>query len=343
MTWLTDPQPGAPCAIIAEVAQAHDGSLGMAHAYIDAAAEAKATAVKFQTHIAAAESTPAEPWRVRFSYQDATRYDYWRRMEFTPEQWYGLKTHADAKGLIFLSSPFSMEAFEMLRAIGMPAWKIASGEISNAALLSAMARTGDPIMISSGMSDYAELDKAVALGRSDGSPVAAMQCSSIYPCPAEATGLNLLEEYRRRYGTSVGLSDHSGTIFPGLAGATVGIEVLEVHVTLCREMFGPDVVASVTSSELKILVEGVRFIERMKAHPLDRGSVPEAVLPLRVTFMKSAVATRDLVAGSYLDIDMVALKKPGGGISVDQLAELWGRRLRRAIRADHQLTLDDLE
>src|SRR5215213_6785943 len=102
--------PGAPCLIVAEVAQAHDGSLGMAHAYIDAAANAGANAIKFQTHIAAAESTPGEPWRVKFSKQDASRYDYWKRMEFTEEQWYGLKSHADERSLKFLSSPFSIEA-----------------------------------------------------------------------------------------------------------------------------------------------------------------------------------------------------------------------------------------
>src|SRR5215470_15470826 len=101
------------CMIIAEVAQAHDGSLGMAHAYIDAAAHAGADAVKFQTHLAAAESSPAEPWRVKFSYQDATRFDYWRRMEFTEPQWIGLHEHAGDNGLKFLSSPFSLEAVEL--------------------------------------------------------------------------------------------------------------------------------------------------------------------------------------------------------------------------------------
>src|ERR1043165_9335578 len=104
---------GHKTLIVAEVAQAHDGSLGMAHAFIDSIAHAGADAVKFQTHIAAAESTPSEPWRVKFSYQDATRYDYWKRMEFSEDQWKGLKKHADDRGLIFLSSPFSIEAVEM--------------------------------------------------------------------------------------------------------------------------------------------------------------------------------------------------------------------------------------
>src|SRR6266480_3767043 len=105
-------QPGR-CLVIGEVALTHDGSLGLAHAFVDAIADAGADAVKFQTHIAAAESTPDEPWRVKFSQQDATRYDYWKRMEFTEGQWGGLKKHAVDKGLLFLSTPFSIEAVEL--------------------------------------------------------------------------------------------------------------------------------------------------------------------------------------------------------------------------------------
>jgi N,N'-diacetyllegionaminate synthase len=123
--------PGQPCLIIGEVAQAHDGSLGMAHAFIDAIANAGADAVKFQTHIAKAESTPAEPWRVKFSQQDATRMDYWRRMEFTGEQWSGLKRHAEERGLLFISSPFSVEAADLLDRLDIKLWKIASGEVNN--------------------------------------------------------------------------------------------------------------------------------------------------------------------------------------------------------------------
>src|SRR5262245_47314016 len=121
-SWLTDPQPGRPCTVIGEVAQAHDGSLGQAHAFIDAIADAGADAVKFQTHIAAAESTPSEPWRKKFSLQDETRYDYWRRMEFTEPQWHGLKQHADERGLSFLSSPFSLPAVDLLERVGVAGW-----------------------------------------------------------------------------------------------------------------------------------------------------------------------------------------------------------------------------
>ena len=188
--------------------------------------------MKFQTHIAAAESTPGEPWRVRFSYQDASRYEYWKRMEFTEEQWLGLKRHAEEKGLEFLSSPFSIEAAKMLQRIGVRAWKVASGEISNAPLFDFIIGTRLPMMVSTGMSSIEETDVAVARLQGAGIPVAVTQCTSMYPCPPEKIGLNMIPYYRQRYGCAVGLSDHSGTIFPGLAAAALGIEVLEIHVVL---------------------------------------------------------------------------------------------------------------
>src|SRR5690242_6804505 len=167
------------CMIIAEVAQAHDGSLGMAHAFIDAAARAGADAVKFQTHIAAAESSPQEPWRVKFSYQDASRYDYWKRMEFTEAQWVGLEQHAREKGLVFLSSPFSMQAVELLARVGVPAWKVGAGEVSNLPMLERLAATGKPVILSSGMSPWEEMDRAVEAVRRN---CAVLQCTTSYPC-----------------------------------------------------------------------------------------------------------------------------------------------------------------
>jgi N-acetylneuraminate synthase len=329
--------------VIAEVSQAHDGSLGMAHAFVDAAAAAGADAIKFQTHLAAAESTPQEPWRAAFSAQDATRLDYWRRMEFTPEQWRGLAEHARKRGLLFLSSPFSLEARDLLSRVGVAGWKVASGEISNFALLDAMAATGLPVMLSTGMSPPAEIDAAVARVKRSGAPLAVLQCTSLYPCPPELVGLNLIPEFRARYGCAVGLSDHSATIYPGLAAAVLGIEVLEVHLTLSREMFGPDVVASVTSAELRQLVEGVRFIERMRAHPLDKAALPRQVAALRQIFMKSVVAVRDLPAGHVLREGDLAAKKPGTGIPANELPQLLGRCLRRALERDALLAREDLE
>ena len=331
------------CLIIGEVAQTHDGSLGLAHAFIDAIADGGADAVKFQTHIAHAESTPGEPWRVKFSKQDASRYDYWKRMEFTEEGWRGLKVHADERGLLFLSSPFSMEALQLLERLGMAAWKVASGEVTNHLLLEAMAKTGKPVLLSSGMSTLAELDAAVALVRKLDVPVAVMQCTSMYPCPPEKVGLGMLETFRARFDCPVGLSDHSGTIYAGLAAATLGCELLEIHITLSREMFGPDVPSSITTTELRQLVEGVRFIEAMRAAEVNKDGVAEDLAGLRKLFTKSVVVRTDLAAGAALTLDDMTAKKPGTGIPAARIRELVGRKLRRAVAADALLAEADLE
>ena len=338
---LTSPPPTHDCLVIGEVAQAHDGSLGTAHAFIDAIANAGADAVKFQTHIAAAESTPGEPWRVRFSPQDATRYDYWQRMEFTEDQWSGLKRHAQERGLLFLSSPFSTDAVELLTRVGVAAWKVASGEVANAELFEAMARTGLPLLLSSGMSDLAEIDAAVSRVTARALPLAVMQCTTAYPCPPEKVGLNLIPHFRTRYGTAVGLSDHSGTIFPSLAAATLGADVVEVHVTMSREAFGPDVPASVTTSELRQLIDGVRFIERMHRSPVDKDSTAQELTPLRRLFTRSVVARGDLPAGTVLRAEHLISKKPGTGIPASRMPELVGARLTRDVHADELLADTD--
>jgi N-acetylneuraminate synthase len=334
-------RPG--CLVIGEVAQAHDGSLGLAHAFIDAIADAGADAVKFQTHIAAAESTAAEPWRVRFSPQDATRLDYWRRMEFTFDQWCGLRAHAETRKLLFLSSPFSVEAVDLLARVGMAAWKVASGEITNPPLLDRILSHPLPVLLSTGMSPLADVDRAVERIRAAGRPLAVLQCTSEYPTPPERVGLNMIPFFRARYGCAVGLSDHSGTIFPGLAAATLGIDVLEVHVTLSREMFGPDVSSSVTTVELGQLVRGIRFIETMRAHPVDKDALGESLSPLRGVFGKSLVLRTDLGAGTVLAPEHLTGKKPGTGIPVARLDAVVGRRLRRRVRADELLQESDLE
>lgn len=329
--------------VVAEVAQAHDGSLGAAHAYIDAVARAGADAVKFQTHIAAAESTPGEPWRVKFGPQDETRYAYWRRMEFAETHWHGLKRHADERGLLFLSSPFSIEAVDMLERVGVAAWKVASGEVTNGPLFERMVAAGRPLWISTGMSTLAEIDAAVARVKAANLPCTVLQCTSMYPTPPEKTGLNLIPFFRERYGCGVGLSDHSGVIYPGLAAAALGADLLEVHVTFSREAFGPDVPASLTLEELQQLVEGVRYIERLHAHPLDKDAMAEELASMRALFTKSIVPQRDLPAGTTLERDHLAFKKPGTGISVDRLEEVVGRRLKRRVQADELLSLEDLE
>ena len=333
----------AGCIVVGEVAQTHDGSLGLAHAFIDAIADTGADAVKFQTHIARAESTPGEPWRTCFSLQDETRYAYWRRMQFSESQWAGLKAHADDRDLLFLSSPFSIEAVQLLAALDVAAWKIPSGEVGNLPLLDIVTRYGRPVLVSSGISDIAELDAAVARAKAADVPVAVMQCTSAYPCPPEKVGLNLVPFFRRRYGSFVGLSDHSGTPYPALAAAFLGADIVEVHVTFSRAMFGPDVIASVTMSELREMVNGIRFIEAMNQHPVDKDALGSELLPLRRLFTKSVVATTDLDAGTVLTVQHLTTKKPGTGIPPVGLPRLIGTRLRRDVRADELILDSDVE
>ncbi|MCC7009019.1 MAG: N-acetylneuraminate synthase family protein [Acidobacteria bacterium] len=331
------------CAVIGEVAQTHDGSLGLAHAFIDAIAAAGADAVKFQTHIASAESTIDEPWRVRFSLQDETRYAYWRRMEFSETAWAGLAAHARERGLAFISSPFSIAAVDLLARIGVDAWKIASGEVTHHALLDRLARTPAPVLLSSGLSTVDELGAAVHRLRGHGLPVTVLQTTSEYPCPPERVGLNLLAEYRERFGCPVGLSDHSGAIYAGLAAVTLGAAVLEVHVTLSREMFGPDVPASITTAELRSLVDGTRQIERMLAHPVDKDAAAARLAGMRALFTRSIALVEDLPAGAILASEHLTLKKPGTGLPADGLSALVGRRLRHAVPAHRLLQESDLE
>lgn len=319
------------CFIIGEVAQSHDGSLGMAHAYIDAIAQAGANAVKFQTHIAEAESSPQEPWRVKFSPQDESRFEYWKRMEFTPEQWVGLKAHAEEKGLVFLSSPFSMQAVDLLEKMGMVAWKVASGEVTNPTLIKRMAATGKPILVSSGMSSIEELDVAIELVRSSFAPFAVMQCTSSYPTPPERIGLNLLTEYRDRYACPVGLSDHSGGIYAGLAAVSLGASLLEVHVTMSREMFGPDVIASITTKEMYKMVEGVRFIEKALLNPVNKKASASELNDVRRIFTKSLYASEDLDVGATIKISQIDMKKPGNGIPAKDVDKIIGKVVRNRI------------
>ena len=327
--------------VVAEVAQAHEGSVGLAHAHIDAAADAGADAVKFQTHIAAAESTRAERFRVRFSEQDATRFDYWRRMEFTEDEWAGLARHARERGIAFFSSPFSLEAVELLQRVGVPAWKVGSGEVANVALLERLAATRLPVIVSSGLSDYRELDRAVELLRGR-SAFAVLQCTTSYPVAPEQIGLNVLGELRDRYDCPVGLSDHSGTIYPSIAAVALGASLLEIHLTLSRRMFGPDVTSSVTPEELTRLVTGVRLVATALASPVDKDATARDARELRELFGRSVAPSRPLDAGTVLAAGDLALKKPGSGIPADRLPALVGRTLRRAVGPDELLREEDL-
>ncbi|MBN1556879.1 MAG: N-acetylneuraminate synthase family protein [Lentisphaerae bacterium] len=335
--------PGRPAFLIAEVAQAHDGSLGMAHAYVDAAADAGADAVKFQTHLARWESTYDEPFRVPFSRQDATRYDYWRRMEFGEDQWRGLMEHARERGLVFLSSVFCPEGVALLERLGVAAWKLPAGEYRSAALIDAMAATGKPVLVSTGMSTWADIAFAAERVRAAGAPLALMQATSRYPARLEDVGLNVLDALRAEYDCPVGLSDHSGSPYPGLAALARGADALEVHVVFDRRQFGPDVSASLTFEELRLLAGGRDAFAVLDAHPVDKDAMAAGLDAMRAAFSKSLAPKEPLPAGTVLTADMLTGKKPGTGIPESEAGRLAGRKLLRDVVPERLLRREDVE
>ena len=334
---------GAPAYLIAEVAQAHDGSLGFAHQFIDAAAEASADAIKFQTHFANEESTLDEPFRIKFSKQDETRFDYWKRMEFTEEQWAGLADHAKEKKLDFLSSAFSMHAVELLERLGMPAWKIASGEVASSDLLNRIAGIGKPVLVSTGMSSYDEIATTVTLLRDKRAPVALFQCTSRYPTPLKEAGINVIDELQERFSCPVGLSDHSGLVFPSLLAMARGANLIEVHITLDRRMYGPDVPASLTVAEFSLVAQARDAFHKMDSHPIDKDAIAVKLADMRELFQKSVAPVRSLPKGTILTRDLITTKKPATGIPAGEIDQLVGRRLIRAVESNRVLTWSDID
>ncbi len=329
--------------IIAEIGQAHDGSLGVLHSYIDAVATTGVDAIKFQTHIAEAESSIHEPFRVNFSYEDKTRYDYWHRMSFTKEQWIGIKKHCDEVGLEFMSSPFSQAAVGLLEEIGVKRYKIGSGEVNNFLMLEKIAKTGKPIILSSGMSSLSELDQAVEFIQSFGNELTILQCTTSYPTPPERIGFNVIPQLIERYpNVTVGLSEHTSKIYTGIAAVAIGARVLEFHVVFDKRIFGPDATSSLTIDETKQLVEGVRFTETALQNPIDK-SDNSSYLSLKKIFEKSLAINKDLPEGHLITFDDLEAKKPANyGIAASKFRDVIGKKLNKSLKQYDFLTDADL-
>jgi N,N'-diacetyllegionaminate synthase len=326
--------------IIAEVGSVHDGSFGNAERLIDAAAECGVNAVKFQTHIAAAETLRNAPMPPYF--KGEPRYEYFERTGFSPEQWEKLKAHCKENGVEFLSSPFSMEAVELLEKVGVDRYKIPSGEVTNLPMLDLVAQTGKPVLLSSGMSSWVELDEAVNTIRRHHDRLTVLQCTSEYPCPYDQVGLNVLLEMKERYKLPVGLSDHTLTNYATFAAVSLGASAIEKHLTFSRKMYGSDAKHSLEPNEFRELVAGVRAIETMVAAKVDKDDI-RRFKGMKDIFEKSLVALVDILQGSVITRKMIGIKKPGTGLSAARLQEVIGKRTARSIKADTILISEDVE
>lgn len=327
---------GSSTFVIAEIGNNHDGSIRLAERLIDAAAEAGADAVKFQTHIAAAEMLPSTPTPPHF---DEPRWEFTKRMELSLADHRRLKKHAEERGLVFFSSPFSVEAVELLEEVEAPLYKVASGEVSNPPLLEAIAATGKPVLLSTGMSGLEDVAHALEiLGRS---PVVLLQCTSAYPCPPERVNLRAMATLAARFGRPAGLSDHTAGIVTALAAVALGAVAIEKHFTLSTRLYGPDHHASLEPDDLRRLVDGVRQVEAALGNG-DKQRDP-SLDPVRATFEKSVVAAVPVPAGTTLAASMLTTKRPGTGFPAARIAELIGRRTARELQVDELVQVGDVD
>ncbi|MEX2349457.1 MAG: N-acetylneuraminate synthase family protein [Flavobacteriaceae bacterium] len=328
--------------ILAEIAQAHNGSLEKAHQYIDALATTGVDAVKFQTHIAEAESSIHEPFRIKMQTRDKTRFDYWKRMEFSLKEWKELKAHCDEAGLEFLSSPFSNTAVDLLEEVGVKRYKIGSGEVNNFLLLQKIAMTNKPVILSSGMSSFEELDKTVAFLKALKTDFSILQCTTSYPTAPSEYGLNVISEIKERYKVPVGFSDHSAKIETCIAAVAMGAEIVEFHVKLDENETGPDASSSLTIQETSTLVKAIKNIAEALHQPAHKNDIAKFT-SLKNIFEKSLAVNKDMKAGHLITFNDLEAKKPKGyGLEASKFQEVLGKPLRRDKKQWDFLNLDDL-
>lgn len=330
--------------IIAEIGNTHEGSLGLAKQFIKSAAECGVDAVKMQTHIFDAESLISAPNPAYF--KDETRKEYFERTAFSLEQWKELKRYTeDELKVDFFSSPFSLEAIDLLESIEISTYKIPSGEVNNIPLLKKIAQTNKKVLLSSGMSSWIEIDNAVETLQSYGcSDLVVLQCTSEYPCPAEQAGLNVLDEIKERYkNIEVGYSDHTLGIAIPLAAVIKGAKVIEKHFTLSKKMYGSDAKNSTEPEEFKRLVNEIREVEKALNNFVDKDEKVKTLTDMKITFEKSIVSASAINKFDTIDLEHLAFKKPGDGIPAKDYEKLIGKQLLKNVDENYQFQWEDFK
>ena len=335
---------GERCFIIAEAGVNHDGDLRRAFELIDAAAEAGADAVKFQTFRASALATATAPkanYQRRSGPAGQSQQAMLERLELDEAAHRELSQRAAERGIGFLSSPFDFDSALMLIEVGVGLLKIGSGELTHLPLLRRLGSLPVPVVLSTGMSDLAEVEAAVAALRQGGcAHLALLHCVSCYPAdPAEAN-LRAMATLADAFGLPVGFSDHTPGIAVALAARAMGACIIEKHLTLDRHLPGPDHHASLEPQAFAELVAGVRHVEAAMGDGIKRPTAGER--HTRQVARRSLVTARALETGTVIDAAMLDALRPGGGISPSRLEQVLGRRARRALPAGHALSWEDL-
>lgn len=332
--------PGHPCFIIAEAGVNHNGSLEMARQLVKVAAQTGADAVKFQTFKAERLVTPDAPkadYQLQMTNATGSQYDMLRRLELSPEVHYELMTYCREKGILFMSTPFDEKSADLLNDLGVPAFKIGSGEVTNWPFLAHVARKGKPIVLSTGMSYLSEVDEAVRVIRDVGCDrLVLLHCVSSYPADPANVNLRAMQTMAMAFGVPVGYSDHTPGVEVALAAVALGACVIEKHFTLDRNLPGPDHRASLEPDELAALVQGVRTVEAALGHGRKEPAASEA--NTAAVARRSLVAARDIPAGTMLTEEMIAIKRPGVGLPPALRGYLVGRTVRVDIQVGSLIT-----
>ncbi len=335
---------GRPVYLIAEAGSNHNGDLKVARELIAAAAEAGADAVKFQAFRASRHYSRHTP---SFTYLDAqgnqlSTYDLIASLEIDRAWHAPLIDYARSKGIDFLSSPCDSEAVDQLAELGMPAFKLASFDLPDVRLIRHMARHGRPLILSTGMANYTDIETAIGAARSVGNEqVVLLQCTSLYPAPVDLSNLAAIETLRRAFDLPVGYSDHTLGDHVSLAAVALGACMIEKHVTLDRKLPGPDHSFAIEPGELAAMVRKIRDVEAAIGDGIKCGPRP-AEREMFEKGRRSVHVVRDLKAGDVIGADDLVIKRPGFGISPALADHLVGRTLGKPVAADHWITWDDL-
>ena len=335
--------PGQPCFIIAEAGVNHNGDPQLAQRLIDAAVEARADAVKFQTfkaELVMTANAPKAKYQRQATGAEESQIEMVRRFELPFEAFADLQAYATSRGILFLSTPFDFESADYLDSLDVPAHKIPSGEITNHPFLAHVAGKGKPIILSTGMSTLVEVQDAVSVIRGAGDPpLALLHCVSNYPADPADVNLRAMDTLARAFSVPVGYSDHVSGNEVAFAAVALGARVIEKHFTLDPALPGPDHKASLEPGELAALVRGIRVVEAALGDGRKRPAASEA--DTAAVARKSLVAAMDLAAGTVLTDSMIASKRPGTGLPPGMLSQIVGRTLCRTLAKDALLSLED--
>jgi len=330
----------APCYVIAEAGANHNGDLAVARELIDVAADAGVDAVKFQVY---SGSSLYSSKTQSFSYlEDGSGRSTQQRLEEAalPRKWLPLLAeHCTSLGVAFLATPFDALAVEELAAVGVPAFKIASFELVDLALIRLAASQGRPLILSCGMACYGEIEDALKAAHEAGcNEVALLRCASLYPAPPSIVNLRAMATMRAAFGVPVGLSDHTEGIAVATGAAALEMGLLEKHFTLDRSMEGPDHSFAIEPDELRALVRAVATVESSLGNGRLEGPSQEEAAEMYRLARRSVVAACAIPAGASIRLEQLTVKRPGYGVAPKHIDLLVGRTARVDIAEDEVIT-----